>query len=250
MHNKNIYRILIGIFACLLLNKHVLAGAPFLTNDPEPIPYKTWKLYVYSSLDDSPVATTTNLPATQIKISVSPDLELQTIIPVVNYKPHVGASAYGFGDAAIVFKYRFIHETNNLPQVAFHPIFEIPTGDKNRHLGNGRLWVKLPLFMQKSWGEWKTYGGGGYTLNSAPGKTHYPFGGCVLQRNINKFLMLGGEFYSQGRSATNIPSYTILNLGGSYQWTSNSGLLFSTGHNILGQRNTVAYLGIYWTGCS
>jgi hypothetical protein len=101
--------------------------------------------------------------------------------------------------------------------------------------------------MQKSWKSWITYGGGGYAINSAPSHQNYPFGGWVLENYISTSVKLGGELYSQGRSATNIPSYTILNLGGTYRWTRHFATLLSAGHNILGQRNTVAYVGVYWT---
>ena len=33
--------------------------------------------------------------------------------------------------------------------------------EDERGLGNGRAWCKIPLWIQKSWGPWTTYGGGG-----------------------------------------------------------------------------------------
>jgi outer membrane receptor protein involved in Fe transport len=98
------------------------------------------------------------------------------------------------------------------------------------------------------WGSWTTYGGGGYTINTAPGMQNYPYGGWLIQRDINQHITLGGEIFSQGRSADNIPAYTIINVGGFYNFTENFSLLFTVGHNIIGQQNTLGYLGFYWTG--
>lgn len=235
------------IIFILLFTNTVFAAAPFITNDPEVLPYHHWKFYLFSSGDESPVATTINIPAIQFKFAALHDLELQTIAPIVAYLHAQTGNAYGLGDTAFVVKYRFVHETAYQPQIAFHPIIEVPTGNKNRHLGNGRLWMKMPLAIQKSWGSWKTYASSGFVINHAHHRKTFPYAGWVLQRAINSSLILGGELYSQGRSATNIPAFTILNVGGSYQWNIHSGLLFSAGHNIIGQRNTVAYLGLYWT---
>src|SRR5579883_861391 len=118
----------------LVINEMSFAGAPFLTNDPEPLPYHHMKVYFYSSADNSPVSDTVNVPALQLKFSALSDLELQTLLPVVDYVPHQASQkhAYGYGDTALVFKYRFIHETDTMPQVAFHPIFEMPTGNQKR----------------------------------------------------------------------------------------------------------------------
>ena len=40
-------------------------------------------------------------------------------------------------------------------------MFEIPTGSAARGLGVGKTWYKVPLWVQKSFGPWTTYGGGG-----------------------------------------------------------------------------------------
>jgi hypothetical protein len=42
-------------------------------------------------------------------------------------------------------------------------------------------------------------------------------------------------------------SYTVLNVGGYYNFTPNFQLLFTGGGSIAGEQHTVAYLGLYWT---
>ena len=42
--------------------------------------------------------------------------------------------------------------------------FELPTGSATKGLGVGKTWYKVPLWAQKSFGPWTTYGGGGETV--------------------------------------------------------------------------------------
>jgi len=63
------------------------------------------------------------------------------------------------------------------------------------------------MWLQKSWGPWTTYGGGGYVINPAPGQRNYCFGGWLLQRDFSERLTLGGEFFAQGKSSDVGESY-------------------------------------------
>src|SRR5947208_2934500 len=47
-------------------------------------------------------------------------------------------------------------------QVGTFPITILPTGAESRGLGAGHVRQFLPLWVQKSFGDWTTYGGGGY----------------------------------------------------------------------------------------
>jgi len=73
------------------------------------------------------------------------------------------------------------------------PFLEIPTGDESRGLGNGDAQVFLPLWLQKAWGPWQTYGGGGYWFNPGEGHQNFYFLGWQLQREMNKYLTIGAE---------------------------------------------------------
>jgi hypothetical protein len=132
--------------------------------------------------------------------------------------------------------------------VIIFPLLEIPTGDADRGLGNRRAWGKLPLWLQKSWGPWTTYGGGGYAINPAPEQRDYFFGGWLLQRDLGERLTLGGEIFAQGRSSDDTRSFAVFNLGGIVKITPNFHLLFTGGHTLTGGSHTIGYLGLYWTG--
>ena len=50
-----------------------------------------------------------------------------------------------------------------MPQVGIFPLLEVPTAAQEG-LGNGHATAFLPLWLQKSWGKWTVYGGGGYGI--------------------------------------------------------------------------------------
>jgi hypothetical protein len=226
-----------------------LAGPPFLTDDPEPLEYKHSEAYLFSTIDKANDEKSAQLPALEFNHSPYPDVHLHLVVPVAESKPSDAGWSSGLGDIEVGVKYRLVHETETRPQVGFFPMAELPTGDGDRGLGNGRVWWKLPLWIQKSWGKWTTYGGGGRAFNSAPGMSNYNFGGWLLQRELSESLTLGGEIFAQGATAEDGEHTTIANFGGYYTPRGGCGdcrVLFSLGHSIAGEVHTVGYLGLYW----
>jgi hypothetical protein len=151
------------------------------------------------------------------------------------------------GDVQLGVKYRFLHETNGWPQIAFYPAVTLPTGNAARGLGSGRAWFQLPLWVQKSWGPWTTYGGGGAALNSAADRRDYGFAGWLLQRDFGEHLTLGGELFAQGRDEDNDQGFIALNFGGSYKLTEHFSLLASAGHSVAGENHMLWYFALGWT---
>jgi hypothetical protein len=224
------------------------AGPPFLTDDPEPIEFRHFEAYVFSTVEAMRKQTDVMGPAFEFNVGALPNVQVHIIVPLVYASLADASHAYGLGDIEFGVKYRFIQETDHWPMVGIYPMIEIPTGDASRGLGNGQAWWRLPLWLQKSWGAWTTYGGAGYVINPAPRQQNYCFGGWLLERGLSERLTLGGEIFAQGKSSDDIPSFAVLNLGGIFKITPNFQLLFSGGRSFAGGRNTVGYLGLYWTG--
>ena len=224
-----------------------IAGPPFLTDDPEPVDYQHWEFYLFANGDHAGDGAAINGPAAELNYGVLPDMQLHLVVPALTISPDDGPLVTGLGDTEFGIKYRFLHETDNLPQIGIFPMAELPTGDSSRGLGNGRTWFRLPLWAQKSFGQWTTYGGGGAALNSAPGQRDYPFGGWLVQRSFGSRLTLGGELFAQGKNTDDDKGFATLNFGGSYNFNEHFSLLFSAGHSIAGDRHTFWYFGLYWT---
>lgn len=239
-------RALAGILLLLVSVVGMRAGPPFLTDDPEPVDLNNWEFYIFGQGDRTDGGNAISGPAIELNYGIATNTQLHLVAPIANVSSSGTGWSSGYGDTEVGIKFRFIDETDSLPQVGIFPMAELPTA--SRGLGNGRTWYRLPLWIQKSWGPWTTYGGGGEALNSAPGQRNYSFAGWLVQRNVGKSLALGAELFSQGAITEGGRASTLTNVGGTFNFTEKFALLFSAGRSISGARNTVWYLGLYWTG--
>ncbi|MGD0259707.1 MAG: hypothetical protein ABSD29_07755 [Verrucomicrobiota bacterium] len=239
--------ILLAVGLNLMLATRALAGPPFLTDDPEPVDYQHWEAYLFTLGDHSHGRYDIEGPALEMNYGVLPDTQLHLIVPMTTVSGGGAPTVSGLGDTEVGIKYRFVHETNGWPQIGVFPFAELPTGDAGRGLGNGRTWFQLPLWLQKSWGPWTTYGGGGAVLNSAPGQRNHPYGGWLVQRDFGPHLTLGGELFAEGQDMDHDQGFAALNFGGSFKLNDHFSLLFSAGHSVVGDDHTLWYFAFYCT---
>jgi hypothetical protein len=249
--------------ACLLclLSLPLFSGPPFQTDDPEPILFRNYEFYTFADSDGTRVETDTQGPALEFNWGALPNVHLHIIIPAAAIFPSnnpsfapagMGPRAFGIGDIELGIKYRFVQESKHRPMVGTFVMFELPSGNAERGLGVGKTWYKLPLWVQKSFGPWTTYGGGGETVvRGVPGYRDYPFAGWLVQRDLGKKWTLGTEvFYHgpEGLATAQTRPATLIDLGGYYKFRDPGfQLLFCYGHTAVGQKETYAYLGLYWT---
>lgn len=241
-------RTLAILFLALCSAIGMRAGPPFLTDDPEPVDFNHWEFYLFGQGDRTADANAISAPAVEFNYGVAPNTQLHLVAPLANVSSAGTGWTSGYGDTEVGVKYRFLDETDSRPQVGIFPMAELATGSSARGLGNGRTWYRLPVWIQKSWGPWTTYGGGGIALNSAPGQRNHGFAGWLVQRDIGQRLTLATELFRQEAGTTGGRGSTIANVGGYLKFTDNFNLLFSAGRSISGERHIVWYLGLYWTG--
>lgn len=248
-------RILLGVLAGLGLSLvclsafpvPALAGPPFLTDDPQPIDYKNTEAYMFGTSDRTAGGTSTTGPAIEYNFGALPNVHVHFVVPFANNTPTGGPTSSGLGDAEVGVKFRFVQETAGRPQIGVFPMAEVATGNSTAGLGNGRTWYRLPLWVQKSYGPWTTYGGGGVALNSAPGMANYNFAGWLVQRDIGSRLTLGTELFTQGATVVGGGHSTFYNVGGYLKPSDRFNVLFSIGHTISGESHAIGYFGLYWT---
>jgi hypothetical protein len=240
-----LYAILGSIF--FLTPKIAMAGPPFLTDDPEPVEYRHWEVYIASQYMHSRDQDSATLPHLEINYGIMPNVQIHLIAPLQYVKQEGAPSQYGYGDTELGVKYRFVQETDYIPQVGIFPLVELPTGDSNEGLGNGKTQYFLPLWLQKSWGPWTTYGGGGYWINPGEGNKDWWQFGWLIQRDINKALTLGTELYYKTASASNNNDTAGYTVGGIINITENHHVLLSIGQDINGPNYLWAYIGYQLT---
>jgi len=237
-----------------------LAGPPFQTDDPEPVDLGHYEFYVFAASDGTPLETDPVGPAFEFNWGALPNTQLHAvlnfgaIVPSNNsaYAPQgSGPSGYGLLDTELGVKYRLIRQSDTMPEVGVFPMIELPTGSSSRGLGVGKTWYKLPLWIQKDWGPWTTYGGGGYEIVHQNGFSDFRYAGWLLQRDLGEKWTLGGEVWYHGPEGVSTPqthSATMVDMGGYYYFRKPAfQLLFSVGRTVVGQSETYGYLGLYWT---
>ncbi len=231
------------IFICIS-NAH--AGPPFQTDDPEPVDFQHYEVYLFGTFDHSGGSTSAQVPALELNYGAAPNLQLHIVVPAAYAS---SGPNYGIGDIELGAKYRFVQETKTRPQIGVFPFLEIPSGNGHLGLGNGSTWARLPVWLQKSFGPWTSYGGAGYQINHASGMKDSVYGGWLVQRELNKRWTLGTEFFSQSAQAIDARGSTFWDGGGYLNFPSIKGLslLFMAGHTIAGERHTIGYLGLYYT---
>jgi hypothetical protein len=236
------------------------AGPPFQTDDPQPVEFRHYEFYLFGGVDGTPAEIDPTGPATEFNWGALPRLQIHLVVTMgavipsnnpIYFPGAVGPSAYGLGDTELGAKYEWVKETRHRPMIGTFTMIELPTGSYAKGLGVGRVWYKLPIWIQKDWGHWTTYGGGGYEIVPQFQYRNFAYEGWLLQRDFGKKWTLGAEVFHhgvEGYAAPQTEASTLVDAGG-YYYFRNPGfqLLFAYGHSVAGQTENYAYLGLYWT---
>jgi len=216
-----------------------LAGPPYTTDDPETVDYRNGEFYVASQVGHDETGWTGTGPHFEVNYGVLPNVQLHLIAPLVFVLPadDQGSGRYGYGDTEVGVKVRFVKETEWVPMVGVFPILELPSGDSKNGLGSGNVQTFLPVWLQKSFGPWTTYGGGGYWFNPGTGNKDYWFVGWQVQRQILGGLTAGMEVFHTTPKEEHGDSETRFNVGLVMDFTEHQHLLFSAGRGIQGGSN-------------
>lgn len=232
----------VGLLAAVVAAPAV-AGPPYVTDDPVPTDTGHWEIYAYTS-GTRVAGETAGEGGLDINYGGAKDLQLTVVLPL-EYD-QTSSFRGGPGDVELGAKYRFIHQDEKgwLPDVSLFPHVDLPTSSKA--FGNGRASVFLPVWAEKDFGRWSTFGGGGYAINPGPGNRNYWLTGWALTRKINDRLTLGGEIYHQTPDAVGQKSTTGVGAGLTYQLVEHFAFIASGGPAL--QNPTGAQQGSYYAG--
>ena len=236
-------------------------GPPYQTDDPVPVELHHYEFYIFGAADGTPVETDSEGPAFEGNWGALPRLQLHAILPFGVVAPSnnpaylpagTGPTVFGLTDMELGAKIAFIKEGKHIPQIGSFTMFEIPTGNYAKGLGVGKVWYKLPIWLQKNWGKWLFDGGAGYTVVPQVGYRNYPYTGWLIKKELNERLELGAEIFAHGAEGIAAPqtkSSTLIDVGGYYHFQHHEGeqFLFCYGHSVAGQTENYAYVGMYWS---
>ena len=256
----NCSRLTLFLLIMLAVPRLWAQGPPFQTDDPVPVDLHHYEFYIFGAVDGTPAELDPVGPAFEFNWGAVPNVQLHAILPLGAVVPAnnpvylpagTGPSAFGLTDMELGLKWGMIKQTSRRPQIGTFTMLELPTGNSTKGLGVGKVWYKLPLWMEKDWGKWTACGGAGYQLVKQTGFRSFPYGGFLLKRELSERLELAAEVFAharEGLATAQTQSSTLIDAGGYYHF-KNPGvqLLFAYGHSVAGQTENYAYLGMYWT---
>jgi len=234
-------------------------GPPYQTDDPVPVELHHYEFYIFGSVDGTPVQLNSVGPAFEFNWGALPRVQLHAILPFgvaaplnhpAYYPSGAGPTEFGLTDMELGAKIAFIKESKHFPQIGSFTMFEIPTGNADKGLGVGKVWYKLPIWLQKNVGKWTFDGGAGYAVVPQTGLRDFPYTGWLVKKEINERLELGAEVFAHGREGdAPAEASTMVDVGGYYHFKHHAGqqFLFCYGHSVAGQTENYAYIGMYWT---
>jgi hypothetical protein len=221
-------------------------GPPFGTDDPETVMFRHWEYYISSINTYQAGVWAGTSPHFEFNYGLVQNVQVHLLLPVnYNYVQHQGGNI-GYADTEFGIKFRFIQEKENSPQVGIFPIVEIPT-IKNSEFSNGKTKIFLPVWAQKSWGKFTSYGGAGYWINPGENNKNWIFAGWEAQYSFSPVLTLGGEFFYHSASTNDSKSGVGFNAGGSINPSEKFHIIFSFGHSLVNDKMFNSYIGILWT---
>jgi len=227
------------------------AGPPFVTDDPEPVDYQHWEINTAMQGTYTRDGRSGAWPSVDMNYGPLPDVQAHVGLNATYAQGSGENFHYGYGDTEIGVKWRFLDEDEEgwRPQVAIYPITDFPSGVASRGLGAGHQRTFLPVWVQKSFGDWTAYGGGGYWINHyADTDRNYWFTGLTVLRKLSEEWTLGAEIFHQtadltgqtvegGTGVSSRPS-TGFNVGGYYTVDDANNLIFTFGRGLQNIQDT------------
>jgi hypothetical protein len=224
-----------------------MGGPPFLTDDPEPVEYRHWEIYVASMSQEKHGGVGITAPHIEINYGAVPNLQVHLIAPFQYVDAPGQAAHYGYGDTELGIKWRFYNNEESKFMAGLYPLLEVPAGSESKGLGLDGPQIYLPLWLQKGWGKWLTYGGGAYLNNPGPGRPNLWFFGWLLQRDINERLTIGGELFEGSIVDTGDERHFGFNIGSIINITKEHHILLSVGTDLIGPAAFYSYIAYQLT---
>ncbi len=219
----------IGGFLLLGATGRSMAGPPYLTDDPEPTDYQHFEIYSFSN---GTVARdgTSGEGGIDFNYGAAPNLQLTATLPVGYGVSPSGPLVGGLSNIELAAKYRFLMQDNAGLDVSFFPRVFLPSASSN--VGEQHASFLLPIWMEKDWGQWSAFGGGGCEINRGGDSQDFCLMGAVLTRQIVPNLQVGLELFHQTSDTHGGEATTSVGAGVRYDLDDHYHLLGYVGRGI------------------
>ena len=234
---KSVRCALTTLLAMIGCARSAWAGPPYTSDDPEPTDFRHFEIYAFTTGTHT-IDGTGGQAGIDFNYGAAPDLQLTAVLPAGFGQPTGDASHIGLGNFQIAAKYRFLHQDGFGLDVSFFPRLFLPSSSSA--VGDIHSSVLLPLWLEKDWGAWTVFGGGGCVISSDSSENHCLAGGVVTRQLMPKFR-LGVEVSYQTAEANGTPSTTALGMGAQYDLTEHYHLMGYVNRGVQNPNETDQY---------
>ncbi len=112
----------------------------------------------------------------------------------------------------------------------------LPSASSN--VGEQHASFLLPIWLQKDWGQWSVFGGGGCELNRGGDSQNFCLAGVVVTRQITSDLQVGLEVFHQTPDTIGVAATTSIGTGVRYDLNDHFHLLGYVGRGIENAQET------------
>ena len=214
------------------------AGPPYVSDDAEPTDNGRFEIYAFGS-GTSTQDGTDGEAGVDFNYGAGPNLQLTIVVPLSYSSPTGHSTARGFGNIELAAKYRFLHQETSGWDVSLFPRVFLPS--LSNRVGERHASLLLPIWVEKDWGRWSTFGGGGCALNNGDGSKNYCLAGWALSRHVLPDLTLGVEIYHQTADTRGGKPSTGVGAGFTYDMGDHYHLMASIGPGIQNPSSTDRY---------
>lgn len=214
---------------CLFAN-FAFAGPPYLTDDPQPTEYKKYEIYLFENISRSNDGKDSEY-GVDFNYGGFENTQLTAVLPWVTNKANGEKSQSGFGNPELAVKYKFLHQDKHGIDAAFFPRLYLPA--KNEKFGATHSQLLLPIFIQRDFGRYSVFGGGGCTLNHSSNSQNFCNLGTTLTRDINSKFHIGAEIFGQTPDSKDAKSSGGYGIGAVYDMNDKYHILISYNENRL-----------------
>ena len=241
-----------AVIAMTVLPWTVVAGSPYATDDPEPTEDGHYEVYLYSEATWGGASQAGTAIGVEVNYGLLPDVQVTAALPVGFDIPDDKGPRFGIGDASVGLKYRFIHEDANgwRPQVAFFPSFEAALVRSGSNSVDRPTHLILPLWAQKTIGDWTVFGGGGWHINDGVDAKNSWVAGLAATTDISEGFNAGGEIYRESPEQLGGNATTAFSLGTNIELTESWQLLGSIGVGVedgTSSTTMTSFLALKWS---
>ncbi|HEX2589871.1 MAG TPA: transporter [Rhizomicrobium sp.] len=224
--------------AALLIAQPVLAGPPYVTDDPAPTDYQHYEVYAFGGGTVTRGGSGSE-GGIDFNYGALPDLQLTAVLPFGVDRPSGGPMVHGVGNVELAAKYKFLHQDDFGWDVSFFPRVFLPSLSPN--IGERHTSLLLPLYVGKSWDDLSTFGGGGCTISHGGGSQNFCEVGWAVTYRFTPKLTMGAEIYSQGADSIGGKASSGVGVGAVYDLNDNYHLMASIGPGIQNSAATNKY---------